>query len=507
MQSLYLQSPLILAELDEWVDKRLQNRERFSFTEEDVVSPIWKIGQEIRLREDSRFVPIKADFALTEPNDYWLLRHEKLANDALYNLLLDEDWDGQDLLTQLEIFDQQVSNSFHIFLPADSRFKLSEPRKGFYCLSLQQNLSLSELSVEHQSLLEKYTLNLVEDKIWTSSEMLMQFKTLGLPSEITTTMLETWLLKQPDWRRVGFDLWIKSEYLPKINPATSRYAVLPIGSSKSAIDYLTTQSEPVVDKNLPLKWSKSDADKVDAGQTDAFSWRIILRTHHLNEGIINVPLAARWLYPQALKLSKVVVLKGIWYEDADEMVLWLDRQNHKLFGVNLQAKLEVLLAGTILEITWTKLSLVLTLMGEDENVAQEEARLIDVASLAETRMIQLESYRASLRYLLAEGPANFNSLYTLICERQQHTINKNTIRSILSASREFTYHSLTKKWSLDPQINNEAGYKALRQITLLSSQRENQIEDIKLSELLQINLAKLKNLELIIPALDLGLEG
>ncbi len=53
--NLILEEPAKLFELDNWVETCFQSRRRFTFTEEEVLKPLWDEGEDIRLREDSRF--------------------------------------------------------------------------------------------------------------------------------------------------------------------------------------------------------------------------------------------------------------------------------------------------------------------------------------------------------------------------------------------------------------------------------------------------------------------
>src|SRR5260370_2282518 len=131
-------------------------------------------------------------------------------------------------------------------------------------------------------------------------------------------------------------------------------------------------------------------------------WRVILRTVHINEGIVPIPKQARVLYPHARKLSNNIALAGIWFADASAMTVWLDRVKHQLYGNDLQEQLAFLEAGTVLEVTFSTTSIVFGTRGVDQQVAGEEARLIDLTDLAQRRSTLLESYRESLRPILPE---------------------------------------------------------------------------------------------------------
>lgn len=57
-RELFLEKPSKLPELDGWVEDRIKSQRRFTFSERDVLQSFWNEGEDIRLREDSRFCEI-----------------------------------------------------------------------------------------------------------------------------------------------------------------------------------------------------------------------------------------------------------------------------------------------------------------------------------------------------------------------------------------------------------------------------------------------------------------
>src|SRR5260370_27295473 len=142
-----------------------------------------------------------------------------------------------------------------------------------------------------------------------------------------------------------------------------------------------------------------EAEEINFPNTNV-RWRVILRTVHINEGIVPIPKQARVLYPHARKLSNNIALAGIWFSDASEMTVWLDRGKHQIYRNDLQEQLAFLEAGTVLEVTFSTTSIVFGTRGVDQQVAGEEARLIDLTDLSQRRATLVESYKERLRTIL-----------------------------------------------------------------------------------------------------------
>src|SRR5438132_9165747 len=99
-KSLFSAGPSLLPELDGWMEEYIRNNRRFTFTEDQVLKSLWNEGEDIRLREDSRFQQVMLPQQATEIQ--WQLTIHTVANQHLYELLLDGLWDGQDLYRCLE---------------------------------------------------------------------------------------------------------------------------------------------------------------------------------------------------------------------------------------------------------------------------------------------------------------------------------------------------------------------------------------------------------------------
>ncbi len=473
-KSPFLLQPGQLSELDNWLDEYLRSKGRFTFSEEDVLRPVWETGEEVRLREDSRFK--KVGFFPKSGETQWQLTEHSLANQMLHELMLDEQWDGHDLLQRLENLDQASNDSvFHIFCPADDRFRLSQDEQGLYNLTLSADDVMVEFTSEQKRIIDQLAPQLLSlwpdqrTEPWTTSSLLEELKRLSGLSEplehAVPAALEHWLLRQEAWVRVGVDSWIPKRKLPSI-PARHRYAVMPVFSAgEGDAIMLPSMKEDEDLENADFQGVERPADERDHNLSDKFvRWRVILRVHHINEGTVPVPKQARPLYPYARRLAVIVAIPGLWFADEHFMTVWLDRTKNRLFGEDIQNQFAFLEAGEILEVEWTTVGLVFRTLGVDSNVAEEEARLIDLAYLSQLRSSALESYRVSLRAIMnADQKAlSFQELYEQLCNRQRHKPNRSSIRAILSSSPEFVFIGEEQKWALNPEVAPEEGAKLLR---------------------------------------------
>jgi hypothetical protein len=90
-------------------------------------------------------------------------------------------------------------------------------------------------------------------------------------------------------------------------------------------------------------------------------------------------------------------LRGLWYDDADEIWIWLDRTHHRLYGPDLLNKIGFFSAGIKLRIEWNVDGLVLREEGHDQEVQQEETRLVDLEELKHLRGGIGEGYRQTIQ--------------------------------------------------------------------------------------------------------------
>jgi len=484
---LILQQQTELPELDEWLLKRKQTANRFTFEEAEVLVNFWESGQEMRLREDSRFQPVKFSSL------HWRLREHKVANDQLYEDLVDEVWDGEGLEIYLQKLDDATSSkTFHLFNPADERFILTKDGTLSSKLVLNDAVSHSELTTEQKQLLVEVLSDLATtNRLWTTNELISELDRIHKFNSVLPASLERWLVSHPDWARVGFDRWIPRVFIPQpVQPR--RYAVNPVIATGTRFSpTLPIEFEPI-DPEPPTEISTGNNTNDESENVIPLQaiWKVALRTWHINEGVLSVPKAARIMYPHIRKLNSIMTIKGLWFEDASDLLIWLDRSQHKLFGQDLHEKLDFLEAGTILHISWSQAGLNFVQVGEDVSIREEETRLVDLSGLAELRSTQLESYRVGLRRLLEQTPQTFTNLYQELCSRQQHKINKNSLRSILSASPEFRFDQKSNQWLLNIEVENATATKAIRQLVMITHNNQ-QNTNSTLSTLIEANRKKL----------------
>jgi len=481
-QFLFLQKPNILPELNAWVENRLQSKEHFTFTEEDVLNPLWQQGVEIRLREDCRFRRVRFS------DSHWYLTQQTLSNEQLYEALLDEIWNGNDLAGYLG--QRNTSGAIHVYCPDDNRFRLIQIDDTLKLALTEANSFYELTSEQRQYLKELMTAFLSTSRLYSSAEILAELDKRYPKESIEPVSLEAWLATQLDWARVGLDQWLPLKDLPKIG-SSPRYAVKPISGNTFDFQLVEPDNQPetIIEESI--------TPRTEDFLSDQISWKVTLRTWHLNEGILSVPLTARHLYPRARKLTSPVALQGLWFDDGSNLIIWLDKTRHKLFGTDLQEKLDYLGAGVILKVRWSQAGITFNLVGEDDSVNKEEARLIDLSALTEVRSHQLESYRASLHKLLVNEPQSFHNLYEQLCARQQHHVNKNTVRSLLSGLSEFEFDRVNKHWKLNPLVSEQTDARILRRTLLINqitSDADNHITSPNLSEVISYNKQKLGTL-------------
>ncbi len=511
--NLFLEEPSQLPELDSWVEAYIQKQRRFTFTEDEVLKPLWEEGEDVRLREDSRFQIVVLTHRSVVPQ--WHLSMHIVANQALYELLVDEHWDGQDLHSCLRQLDEEASEtSLHIFCLHDERFALSEDERGLCSLFLRDAKGKEELTQEQKNIIERVASQLLQvasqknKKTWSTSSIMLELKRLSQSREVLDTCvpaaLENWLLNEEAWVRVGVDIWLPKSEIPRLEKQ-HRYAVLPVFSAENsnnlAIPEVVNEHTLTRDAFQVQTIEEPMEAKEFQFPNKSVRWKVILRTFHINEGSVPVPKQATTLYPHARKLFHIVALAGVWFADASEITVWLDKEKHQLFGPDLQEQLAFLEAGTVLEVTLTATSIVFRTTGIDQKVSEEEVRLVDLSDLAQLRSTTLESYRSSLHAILTwhNMPLHFQELYDELSRRQQHQPNRATIRSILSSSPEFIFMKTEGKWSLNLAVSAETSVKSLRRAVMIAHHAESdtsmtQQEPVSLSQMIAKNRQELSAL-------------
>ena len=442
-----------IAELDDWVAARRAGR--VAFSECDAIGTLWARGETVRLREDDRFrlytfAPDIADCAVDVPQ--WFLAAHQVANEDLYALLLDGAWDGSDVAACLARLDETEAGAPRVFVPNDPRFIVRTTADRLDVSLKEQQADLTTLQ---RAALDALAPRLLERAGSVPSPTSALCEIVLAASEALANLnpkaFETWLAMQPEWARVGADMWLLREHLPAL-PHIGRYAIVNAPQSdmrQPDVTAVRQESKPqTVHAARPIAHAVTKPQSV--------TWQVTLRTIHLNEGYVPVPPSARALYPHARRLAQVVMVGGLWFDNATNLTVWLDRARQRLFGDDLRSCIEFLEPGQILRITWAQSGLTFVCDDVDGQVAEEEARLVEVGAFADAQP-RLESYRNSLRAILADDPAGktFADLYKAVAARQDHKPNATTLRTVLSASPEFCVDRATHRWMLQaiPSVN------------------------------------------------------
>jgi hypothetical protein len=236
--NIFLEKPSELPQLDVWVRECIRSQRRFTFSEKNVLQSLWDEGEDIRLREDSRFCEVIISNQ-THPVQ-WRLNRQIITNQHFYELLEDEEWGGSDLYQCLEQLDQNVSeDAFHIFCAHDHRFILSHNDQGLCHVSLRIDKKKITLTLEQKDSIDQLApqiLNLFTDDDrtpWSTHILLEHLKQLSSTPDILGAVLpaalENWLLQREEWVRVGRDRWFPKKLVPSL-AKSHRYAVLPVSS-------------------------------------------------------------------------------------------------------------------------------------------------------------------------------------------------------------------------------------------------------------------------------------
>lgn len=427
-------------------------KRRTTFTEREILEPLWNEGQDARLREDERFWQLEGG--------QWHLAGQKLANDVLYQRLQNGEWDGNALDQELLQLDNEFGG-FHVFCPLDMRLMFEA---GTWRPANAERLPI--LDADQIALLDTHEENLLEEwrvqangAPWQTLQIVSCLKVLGwepvnMPeSEVVTA----WLLQHRDWARVSRDLWQPCSALPFALKLESP-RVIPIVPNALTQPPDLTQDDIAAAENPPVDQADESqlppAAPVTRDDQLSATWHETLRTIHLVNGYLPVPPDARYLYPNAHGIEAFCVLRGIWYEDASSFPVWLDKNEHRFFGQALAERTGFLETGAVLQIHWDASGILLQVKGLDERVNQEEERLADPAALAQLREGIGESYRQSLRTLLELHPEGmtFVELYRALNMRQQHVAHRGSIQAILIISPEFTREG--RVWKFDVQRSN-----------------------------------------------------
>ncbi len=454
-------SPNEKAFLDEAYE-RLRTTRR-TFTEKEALYSARLEGYELKLSFDERFARAEPRQGSIPP--HWRLAEQTLANTRLLNELNAGTWDGQQLDEKLLELDQE-DHLHYTFYPHDSR--MFQNRQGAWEAKGERQIILP-LGLKED--LDTFTERL--HARWsgplTVGQVLALLEELGWEHDTIASVhrcLRAWLLTTDQFRRVGVDYWIPTERLP-LEVQRMRLQVPPIRTSAGIAEqnvpigkHLTALSAEEQNKKQPRE---QIIFKGTATRTQA-TWTATLYSIHLLAGFIPIPKAIRGIYPAPTPGEEnIVVLKGLWYEDATDLWIWLDRTHHRFYGSDLLDKLGWLAAGTRLQIDWNAEQIVLREAGIDAQVQQAETRLVDMEELKKLRGGLGESYRKAIQSILMAAPdgLTFQELTSAVNQRQNHEVARGTIRSILSGGG-FIQHD--RRWFAVPDMTK--GARELREVLL-----------------------------------------
>ncbi len=123
--------------------------------------------------------------------------------------------------------------------------------------------------------------------------------------------------------------------------------------------------------------------------------------------------------------------------------------------------------GDILRIAWTPDILTIYVDGHNDQVQQEEARLIDPTYLKELRGGLGEAYRDSLQTILSQAPNGLTrqEIVRALSERLGHTVHHGTIFALLYAGG---FVQRDRRWFAAPDAS--AGRRTLRTAIIATMQ-------------------------------------
>lgn len=442
---------------------RLGDRRR-TFTEEEALRPLWDAGYELTPQDDPRFaLAWEAHGSILR---HWRLAHHVLANDRLLDLLTTGTWDGRDLDGQLARLSADDGRHY-VFYPHDPRFITTDDG----VLDLADREINVQLDPQIASALDQLADALLREWGETGGEprtvrqVTEALARLGWPDawgREAWLSVRAWLLQRQDIVRVGRDYWVPADLVPR-GPARTRLAVLPVHDAPD--DAGATGAHPALEEpRVEIEERPRSTPARRRGRQQQLArrvqWASPLLTIHINEGFVPVPAAAQALYPaRAPTEGAQTVLRGLWHETNDRLWVWLDRDNHRLYGPALADNLAWCTTGDILRIIWDADTVVFRIEGHDTEVQREQRRLVDLEALAGLRGGLGESYRRSIQFILAEAPEGlpFAEIVNALRERQQHDVARNTVRAVLYAGGFLQRDS---RWFAEPK--GEEGRTRLR---------------------------------------------
>lgn len=440
---------------------------RRTFTEKEALQPVWEAGYEIPIHSDKRFILVHEGDG-KQPS-HWRLTNQTVANTRLLNELLSGTWDGRNLDEKLASLDTEDQRHY-IFYPLDARLTLTrqgtlEPAEHERTVKLPRKMKMTLdalgpqlLALWHEAGAEPWTIRTVTDNLrqleWSDVEM-----------QNAWLYVRAWLLSWPEVMRVGQDYWLPADRMPA-EVLRTRLQVLPLRVADSLAGTETASAsvrKPSTRATPPVTDISADESQVVLrGEviSNRAHWTVRLRTINLLEGFLHVPAVVRAAYPSPVPgEEQKTILRGMWHDDGTRFWLWLDRTKNYLYGPELADRLMWLEAGAILRIEWAPDVIVMEKTGQDEVVQNEEARLVDLETLATLRGGLGENYRRSLQAILAEAPEGllFAEIVIALRQRQQHEVHRGTIHTVLYSGG---FVRKDRRWFAAP--DSEAGARQLR---------------------------------------------
>ena len=465
---------------------------RRTCTERDALMDIWNAGYEVSIQSDPRFVLAQEH---GKQAGHWRLSSHTLANNRLLTDLLTDAWDGYNLDAHLAELDAEAAREqeehekqaseheeseehekrfHHVYCPIDPRLTLNAQGR-LEAVGQERNISIpphikTALDALAEQLLMRWRHGETSDNAsraatetppWSLRTMLHELTELGWQDAETRNAhlyVRAWLLRWPAVVRVGQDYWLPAAALPQEVQRT-RLRVLPVYTPrlKESATGETGNEYYAAERQRTLRERSSEQVMIDGEATAMRAvWSQRLRTAHLLQGFLPIPARARVaLLPPAPGEQVRSILQGIWYDDNTHVWLWLDRENSYFYGPVLADKLAWQAAGDIISITWEESTVVLRITGHDDEIENEESRLVDLDALSTLRGGLGESYRRSLQDILMAHPEGlpFAAIVKGLRERQQHDVHRGTIHALLTGGG---FVQRERRWFAAPDSDTAA---------------------------------------------------
>lgn len=438
---------------------------RYTFTEDEALRPVWEAGYEVTADSDPRFALVQESDG-SHPRQ-WRLETQAVANDLLLDVLRTGGWDGRDLGTELERLGHE-DGIHYVFCPTDSRFRLRQGRvwepSDEVQVSLPEDIRTT-LDTLGPELLQSWKGD--SARPWTVRRITEVLSDMGWPeaSEGRNWLLvRSWLCGFPAVTRVGADYWVPADSVPEA-PRRRALTVVPLRHPERALARAGQEHDHAPQAQGGLE-ALSDDDALipllDVGASVAStSSTVTLRTINVIEGFLPVTARVRWMYPaRPADSGPIEVLRGKWFDTGDDLWLWLDRADNRLYGPDLADQLAWCSPGERIQVDWAADVLVLRTAGIDSQVQEEEVRLVDPDALRKLRGGVGETYRESLVAILKETPAGltFPEVVGAVRDRQLHTAHRGTIRTVLSAGG---FVQRGDRWFVGPDAEDSARHLRL----------------------------------------------